>query len=122
VVAKRFIVTSLAGCALLTGACTERASSSIEDAAPDERNQLLLQAIKDAGYLCEQVIDATAPSGGGGSAWRVLCNDMLVYIASLDAAGAVHIEPIPYGDPARVVAFPESRDPDQGAETRSPDP
>jgi hypothetical protein len=121
VIAKRVFVTSLLTCSLLTSACTDRAPPSVRDAPPEERNELLLQAIKDAGYLCEQIVDATAPSGGGGSAWRVLCNDMLVYVASLDAAGAVHIEPIPYGDPARAV-FPESRDPDRGAETQSPDP
>jgi len=45
---------------------------------------------------------------------------MLVYIASRDAAGAIHIEPIPYGDPAPWL--PVSRDPDKELESVRPDP
>jgi len=120
--ANRWIVASLSGCAALAAsACAERAQPAAQDASAEGRNGQLLEAIRDAGYLCDRIVAATAPSGGGGSAWRVLCTDMLVYVASLDAAGAIHIEPIPYGDPG---GFPvqQSRDPNTGPETPSPDP
>ena len=48
---------------------------------------MLRQAIRDAGYLCDEVIDATAPSQTA-IGWRVLCTDMLVYLASLDTEDA----------------------------------
>jgi hypothetical protein len=104
--------------AMLAAGCTERAANSIRTAAAEERNALLLQAIRDAGYLCEEIIDATAPADTA-TGWRVLCTDMLVYLASLDTNDALHIEPIAYGDPARA---PISRNPDDQAETLRPDP
>lgn len=119
VAAKRWLVASLScGAALLGAACAPPADTSIGTAPADERNALLRQAIHDAGYLCDEIIDAASPVGVANG-WRVLCTDMLVYVASLDSADGLHIEPIPYGDPATP---PVSRNPDDGAETVQPDP
>jgi hypothetical protein len=103
---------------IIIAACSQRPETSIRTAPPEERNALLREAIHDAGYLCDEVIDATAP-GESTTGWRVLCADMLVYVASLDAQDALHIEPIAYGDP---VIAPLSRDPDAETETVRPDP
>jgi hypothetical protein len=103
---------------MLAAGCAERAGTSIRTAPAEERNALLLQAIRDAGYLCDEIIDVTAPADTA-TGWRVLCKDMLVYLASLDASDVLHIEPIAYGDPARA---PISRNPDDEAETLRPDP
>lgn len=120
VMANRLLVASLScGAALLASGCAERAATSIRNAEPEERNLLLRQAILDAGYLCDEVIDATAPSQTA-IGWRVLCTDMLVYLASLDTEDAVHVEPIAYGDPVGPPLI--SRDPDKDAETVLPDP
>jgi len=120
VMANRNIVTSLScGVALLASACAQRTESSIRTAPVEERDALLRQAIRDAGYLCDEVIDATAPSGTV-TGWRVLCTDTLVYLASLDAEDALHIEPIAYRDPATPP--PASRNPDTQTETVRPDP
>jgi hypothetical protein len=117
--ANRLLVASLScGAALLGSACSPPAAPSIRNAPADERNSLLKQAILDAGYLCDEVIDATAPAGAP-TGWRVLCTDMLVYVASLDTNDALHIEPIPYGDPAPP---PVTRGPDPEGETVLPDP
>jgi hypothetical protein len=120
VTASRLLFTSLScGAALLATSCSQRPATSIRSAPPAERNALLLQAIRDAGYLCDEVIDATAPAQAN-TGWRVLCTDTLVYVASLDAQDVLHIEPIPYGDPA--TPLPVSRDPDTEGETVRPDP
>jgi hypothetical protein len=102
----------------LAGACAEPADPSLRAAAPEQRDALLLQAIRDAGYLCEEIVDVTMPVEIA-TGWRVLCKDMLVYLASLDASNAVHIEPIAYGDPATPVI---GRSPDATVETVRPDP
>src|SRR5687767_3438955 len=104
-------------CALAAG-CAEPADTSIRAAPPEQRDALLLQAIRDAGYLCEQIVDVTSPVEIA-TGWRVLCRDMLVYVASLDTSDAVHIEPIAYGDPVTPVI---GRTPDDGGETLVPDP
>lgn len=118
VIANRLVAASASCCAALLGACAERAEHSARDAPAEERNQLLQQAIREAGYLCDEIIDATSPPVGG-AVWRVLCNDMLVYVASLDAADVFHIEPIPYGDPGPIPAI---RNPDTEFEREPPDP
>jgi hypothetical protein len=119
VIAARLLVGSLAfGAALVGTACSQRPAASIRTASAEERNALLREAIHDAGYLCDEVIDATAPAETA-TGWRVLCKDMLVYIASLDTADTLHIEPIAYGDPG---AAPISRNPDAETETVRPDP
>ncbi len=120
VMANRLLVASLlCGAASLASSCSERVATSIRTAQPEERNLLLRQAIRDAGYLCDEVVDATTPSETA-IGWRVLCADMLVYLASLDTEDALHVEPIAYGDPA--TSLPISRDPEAGPETVHPDP
>jgi hypothetical protein len=94
------IVGSIAVVALgVLAACADRPAQSPRTASEDERKEIFLQSIRDAGYLCDRVLDVTAAESVE-TAWRVLCNDMLVYVASLDGDEAIHIEPIPYGDPS----------------------
>jgi hypothetical protein len=115
----RLLAGSVTCCAaLLATGCAERGGNSIRTAPPEERNAMLLQAIRDTGYLCEEIIDVTAPAELA-IGWRVLCRDMLVYLATLDTSDVLHIEPIAYGDPAVPLI---SRSPDDGAETVRPDP
>jgi hypothetical protein len=117
-IANRLVAAAASCGAVVLGGCAERAEPSVRDAPVEQRNQLLMQAIRDAGYLCDEIIDSTSPPVGD-SVWRVLCSDMLVYVASLDSADVFHIEPIPYGDPG---PFPVIRNPDNEPERDGPDP
>jgi hypothetical protein len=117
-IANRLVAAAASCGAVLLGGCAEPVEPSVRDAPVEQRNQLLMQAIRDAGYLCDEIIDATSPPVGD-SVWRVLCNDMLVYVASLDAADVFHIEPIPYGDPGPL---PVIRNPENEPERDGPDP
>jgi hypothetical protein len=105
--------------ALFAGACSQqRPETSIRNAPPEQRNALLRQAILDAGYLCDEVIDATVPAQAV-TGWRVLCTDTLVYVASLDTQDDLHIEPVAYGD---LGGPPVNRNTDTETETVLPDP
>jgi precorrin-4 methylase len=90
--------------------CTQQAESllSLPD---DQRNIRFVEAIRSAGYRCEEIVDVTVAEGGR-MVWRVVCNDAHVYLASIDATDAIHMEPVPYADPAGVV--PGSRLEQQG--------
>ena len=116
---ERLLVASLScAVALLAGACSPREEASIRTAPAEVRNARLREAIHDAGYLCDEVIDATAPAESA-TGWRVLCTDMLVYLASLDTQDALHIEPIAYDD---SVTPSITRYRDDATETVRPDP
>jgi hypothetical protein len=82
----------------IAGGCAEQTTDGFGNLPDDERNDRFVGAIRDAGYRCETVIDVMAVQGGR-MGWRVVCNDALVYLASLDAADAIDVEPVPYGDP-----------------------
>jgi hypothetical protein len=93
----------------IAGGCAEQTTDGFGNLSDDERNDRFVGAIRDAGYRCETVIDVMAVQGGR-MGWRVVCNDALVYLASLDAADAIDVEPVPYGDP-RVA--PQNRELEQ---------
>lgn len=94
----RRLVATTAVAVLGVLSCSRDAIAPIGDAPAAERNALFLQAIRDAGYLCDVVLEADA-ADGIDNVWRVVCNDMLAYVASLESDEAIHIEPVPYVDP-----------------------
>jgi hypothetical protein len=54
-------------------------------------------AIRTTGFVCESVVRAEEIESTG-SDWRVVCDETLVYLASMGADGAVCIEPVFQGD------------------------
>jgi hypothetical protein len=74
----------------------ERSSSTIgaELQAMSEtfRNTTFLIAIRDAGFVCEDVVEARL-SGTDSAAWRARCRDLRAYLLGIDSAGALHVEP-----------------------------
>jgi hypothetical protein len=100
------IAVAMLAAGSMAAGCTRQASESLSSLTDDERNDRFVDAIRSAGYRCEEIVDVTMAEGGG-MVWRVVCNDALVYLASIDATGGIHMEPVPYADPARVV--PDSR-------------
>ena len=112
------LVTSLVGLLLGAAACTSPPDESVagSSGAPNEQ---LLAAIRDGGYLCDTLIEATAVPGVTSS-WRVLCNDLLVYVASRDSVGTLHVEPVPNGDLNSVQIPGEKSDPPPDADRPEP--
>lgn len=66
-------------------------------------------AIRDTGFVCDEVVDAQEIEGTG-DAWRVTCDETLVYLASVRPDGGICVEPVLHGDAAEAVAVsPEAR-------------
>lgn len=97
--------------AIAAGACSEQAGPLAVDAA--ERNAALARAIHENGFLCNEVLGASSPETPVRM-WRVVCEDLLVYMAMLDENDALHVEPVPYVDP-QVSRISAMRVPDVGA-------
>jgi hypothetical protein len=57
------------------------------------RNTSLVIAIRDAGLRCERVVDV-AQGGDGVAAWRVSCDDALVYWTGVGNDGDIVVESI----------------------------
>ena len=70
------------------------------DAVPDEeRNARLIAAIREAGFVCAEIVDVMLAEAAK-PAWRVVCNDALVYLAApADNGRQIRVEPLPYTDP-----------------------
>jgi hypothetical protein len=66
--------------------------------------------------LCDEVLGAES-SDTPVRMWRVVCEDLMVYMAMLDDDDALHIEPLPYVDP-EVSRVSSLRVPDVGAGMR----
>jgi hypothetical protein len=98
--------------AVALSSCSEPVEPLPSDAAA-ELNAALAKAIHEAGFLCNSVLAASSTETPVRM-WRVVCEDLLVYIAMLDEDDALHVEPVPYVDPqvSRVTAM---RVPDLGA-------
>ena len=73
---------------------------------------MLARAIHEAGFLCNEVRGASSTEAPV-RVWRIVCEDLRVYMALLDEDDALHVEPVPYVDPqvSRVSAM---RPPDVG--------
>jgi hypothetical protein len=98
--------------AFAASSCSEHAGEPFATAA-GERNSALVSAIREAGYLCDEVL-ATNSTETPVRMWRVVCDDLLVYMAMLDDDDALHIEPMPYVDP-QASRISITRLPDVGA-------
>jgi hypothetical protein len=61
------------------------------------RNTTLLIAIRDAGYWCDDVVDATQ-GADDMPAWRVSCAEARAYIVSLGPSGKLRVDPTPYAE------------------------
>jgi hypothetical protein len=106
--ASRLLSVAVAGVA---GACTSQPEPPIERSAPEARGARFATAIREAGYLCDEVIEATIVEGAR-MAWRVVCNDALAYLVVIEGDD-VRAEPMPYTDPVlrtdpRVRPTPEA--------------
>lgn len=89
---------ALASSLCAAGVCTAQ-PAALDELGVAERNQRLVTAVRDAGYRCEELVDAM-PAQAAMPAWRVVCNDALVYLASTsEVDGSLHVEPLPYRDP-----------------------
>lgn len=82
--------------AVVMSGCSEQAGPLPSDAA--ERNAVLANAIHEAGFLCNEVVGASSTETPV-RVWRVVCEDLLVYMAMVDENDALHVEPVPYVDP-----------------------
>jgi hypothetical protein len=56
------------------------------------RNTTFLIAIRDAGYLCGELVSVYGGMGDS-TTWTVACREMLAYAVSVGYAGALHVEP-----------------------------
>lgn len=89
----------------------DAASSATNTTALDEmsesyRNATLLIAIRDAGFLCSDVVAAQTTGGG---VWTASCRDMLGYQITASVTGDLSVEPMPrYLD---APASPPDREP-----------
>jgi tryptophan-rich sensory protein len=78
------------------------------------RNTTLLIAIREAGFVCDEVIDAYEGTDDT-AAWRATCRDMRAYFVRVAVSGTLIVEPtIAYFDaiPPRLVPFDRQPDPD----------
>ncbi|MBN1237841.1 MAG: hypothetical protein JXB36_05030 [Gammaproteobacteria bacterium] len=76
------------------------------DAPESFRNTSILIAIRNAGFVCEDILAAdaamaaarTPAEDGEEAAWRVSCAGALVYLVGVDEEGRLEIDPVPYGE------------------------
>jgi hypothetical protein len=61
------------------------------------RNTSLLVAIRDAGFMCTEVVAVSAGAGEVGG-WRVSCRDATAYWLGVDDSGRLRVDPVFYGD------------------------
>jgi hypothetical protein len=73
--------------------------AELNGASPTFRNTTLLVAIRDAGYVCEDLIDARQ-SGDELAGWRVSCRDALAYSVAVDRSGNLVVDPMPHWEGA----------------------
>ena len=73
----------LAGASSAVSICGAQPIERLADLSEARRNSRLGAAIRDAGFVCEKVVETTKAEAPV-PAWRVVCNDALVYLASSD--------------------------------------
>ena len=90
--------------AVAMSSCSEPAGPLPSD--PAERDAMLARAIHEAGFLCNEVRGASSTETPIRM-WRIVCEDLRVYLALLDEHDALHVEPLPHVDPevSRVSAM-----------------
>lgn len=107
----------LAGASSVAWVCGAQPIDTLADLPEARRSARLVAAIRDAGYLCEEVVAATKAEASV-PAWRVVCNDALVYLASSEENDdALHVAPLPYTDPLNGGSVELRELPEQPPET-----
>ena len=66
-------------------------SADLQAMSETFRNTTFLLAIRDAGFLCEDVVGSYS---GGGNVWTASCRDMRGYTITAGAAAALVVEPV----------------------------
>jgi hypothetical protein len=85
--------------------------ADLRGASESFRNSTLLIAIRESGFVCNDLMsaDQSADSFGG---WRVACRGALTYFVAVGASGELVVQPVPMGDGLIVSPF-ERFPPDQ---------
>jgi hypothetical protein len=78
-------------------ATQDRGVAPTPDTPETFRNTSILIAIRDAGFVCSDII---AADGGADdmAAWRVVCDGALVYLVGVEDSGALAVDPVPYAE------------------------
>ncbi len=79
------------------------------------RDTTLLTAIRRDGYTCENARDTT-PAAADLAAWRVECEDALVYWVGIDKEGRLSVSPTPLGNEPTLWILPVTPDVPAGSE------
>jgi hypothetical protein len=61
------------------------------------RNTSILIAIREAGFVCPDLVSAAAGTDDV-AAWRVVCDGALVYLVGVDESGRLAVDPVPYAE------------------------
>lgn len=62
-----------------------------------QRNSIFRLAIRDAGYLCDEL--RTSPEAGDRlAAWRISCGNAVSYLVGVEPGGDLYIDPMPYAE------------------------
>lgn len=69
--------------------------AALRSPSPTYRNVSLTTVIREAGYVCIDILSSAAGDDGLGT-WRVSCEDARAYLISEDGAGGLRVEPIAY--------------------------
>ncbi|HEX7081276.1 MAG TPA: hypothetical protein VF329_09695 [Gammaproteobacteria bacterium] len=83
---------------------------SLRDASASFRNTSLLIAIRDAGYVCTEIV-AASDASDDHAAWRVTCSDANAYLVAADRHGRLAVEPLYYFDGPGPVSAPRGAEP-----------
>src|SRR5690606_18962118 len=68
---------------------------ALRNPSPVYRNVSLTTVIREAGYVCTDILSSAAGDDGLAT-WRVSCEDARAYLVSEDDAGGLRVEPIAY--------------------------
>ena len=83
------------------------ASGNLQALSETFRNTTFLVAIRDAGFLCEDVV---ASYYGGGNVWTASCRDMRGYTIAVGEGAALIVEPVVHYFDALAPAQPSFND------------
>jgi hypothetical protein len=82
--------------ALAVGAsCTADPQARVASMADDERHAFFLTAVRDADFVCDELLSAQR-ADEAGAVWRIACSGAVAYLASVEPDGRVVLSPAPY--------------------------
>jgi len=71
--------------------------AALKQASETFRNTSLLMAVRQAGYVCLEMIGVEA-GAEDMAAWRVSCDRAMVYFVADDGSGELTVEPVAFGE------------------------